>query len=77
MHMRKMPIHVDTLLCMKLWPATPQQPSLVFQFELLDSYESLLLESHVALRDFVTSLEVNLPWYEKLQEDTVSSYSCM
>ena len=23
-------------------------------------------------RDFVTSLEVNLPWYEKLQKDTVS-----
>lgn len=61
-----------TLLRMKLWPATPQQPSLAFQFELLDSYESLLLECQVALRDFVTSLEVNLPWYEKLQKDTVS-----
>ena len=60
-----------TLLLMELWTATPQQPSLSFQFELLDSYESLLLECQVALRDFVTSLEVNLPWYEKLQ-DTVS-----
>ena len=38
-----------TLLRMKLWPATPQQPSLAFQFELLDSYESLLLECKVAL----------------------------
>ena len=65
-----------TLLRMRLWPATPQQPSLAFQFELLDSYESLLLECQVALRDFVTSLEVNLPWYEKLQNDTVS-YPCM
>lgn len=61
-----------TLLRMNLWPATPQQPSLAFQFQLLDSYESLLLECQVALRDFVTSLEVNLPWYEKLQKDTVS-----
>ena len=61
-----------TLHLMKLWPATPQQPSLAFQFQLLDSYESLLLECQVALRDFVTSLDVNLPWYEKVQKDTVS-----
>ena len=61
-----------TLLWMKLWPATPQQPSLALQFELLDSYASLFLECQVALRNFVTPLEVNLPWYEKLQKDTVS-----
>ena len=63
---------VITLLRMKLWPATPQQPSLAFQFQLLDSYESLLLECQEALRNFVTALEVNLPCYEKLRKDTVS-----
>ena len=42
-----------TLVRAKLWPATPQYPRYAFTFNLLDWAEVLLLECHVALKEFV------------------------
>lgn len=42
----------------RIWPATPQYiyPRLVFTFDLLDLVEALLLECHVAVKDFCGAL---------------------
>ena len=48
-----------------------------FRLDLLDRCESLLLVCQVALSDFVASLKVNLPWYEQLRLDHVSTNHIM
>lgn len=40
----------------RIWPATPQYPRLAFTFDLLDLVEALLLECHVAVKDFCGAL---------------------
>ena len=50
---------------------------MAFAFDLLDRCESLLLVCQVALSDFVASLKVNLPWYEQLRLDHVSTNHIM
>lgn len=66
-----------TLIRYCLWPASPTRPVMAFAFDLLDRCESLLLECQVALSDFVASLKVNLPWYEQLRLDHVSTNHTM
>ena len=61
-------IHCDceplplTMVRANLWPATPQHPRYAFTFNLLDWAEALLLESHVALKDFCNSLYFRCPY---------------
>ncbi len=45
----------ETLLRLKLFPATPKQPRLVFTFSLLDWLEALMLECQVSAQDFVAA----------------------
>ena len=47
---------VETLVCLKLFPATPQRPTMAFCFELLDLLEVLLLECQVAVKDFTAAV---------------------
>lgn len=47
-----------TLARAELWPATPVNPQYAFSFDLLDWAEALLLEAHVALKDFCKSLKL-------------------
>ena len=47
---------LDTLIRLKLFPATPKKPSLVFTFKLFDWLEAVILECHIAVGDFVTAL---------------------
>ena len=49
------PLAIALVRC-QLWPATPHSPRLVFMFTLLDLFEALMLECHVALRDFCNAL---------------------
>lgn len=41
---------------MKLFPATPEKPTIAFCFSLLDYLESLLLECQVSVSDFVAAV---------------------
>ena len=50
-----------TLVRANLWPATPHYPRYAFSFHLLDLAESLLLECHVALKDFCEALYFRCP----------------
>lgn len=45
----------------RMWPASPQYPRLAFTFDLLDWVEALLLECHVALKDFCGALFFKCP----------------
>lgn len=47
---------VISLARARLWPSSPQQPQIVFTFELMDWAEALLLECQVALKDFCKAL---------------------
>ena len=51
-----------TLMRAQLWPATPHYPRYAFSFQLLDLAESLLLECHVALKDFCEALYFRYPF---------------
>ena len=51
-----------TMVRANLWPGTPQHPRYAFTFNLLDWAEALLLESHVALKDFCNSLYFRCPY---------------
>ena len=65
-----------TLICYHLWPASPTRPVMAFAFDLLDRCESLLLECPEWLCDFAQA-ELNLPWYEQLRLDHVSTNHTM
>ena len=52
-----------TLTRANLWPATPSNPRYAFSFALLDWVEALLLECHVALRDFCNALKFQCPFF--------------
>lgn len=41
---------------MKLFPGTPEKPTIAFSFHLLDYLESLLLECQVSVSDFVAAI---------------------
>lgn len=50
-----------TMVRARLWPASPQRPTVAFTFELLDWAEALLLECQVALKDFCKALYFKCP----------------
>lgn len=51
-----------TLVRAQLWPATLHYLRYGFSFQLLDLAESLLLECHVALKDFHEALYFKYPF---------------
>ena len=55
------PISV-TMVRARIWPASPQYPRLAFTFELMDLLEALLLECHVAVKDFCGALFFKCPF---------------
>ena len=46
----------EVLIKLGYFAATPKQPQIAFQFELLDLLEILLLECQVAVKDFTNAL---------------------
>ena len=50
---------VQTLISLRMFPATPNNPRLVFLFELFDLLESLFLDCQLPIEDFVTALYHN------------------
>ena len=52
---------VMTMVCARLWPATPQHPRLAFCFELLDWAEVLFLECQVAPKDLCKAIQFKCP----------------
>ena len=51
-----------TLVRVRLWPATPQNPRYAFCFDLLDWCEALLLECQVSLKDLCEALYFKCPY---------------
>ena len=49
-----------TFLRFNLWPATPVRPSLVFEVELLEWLEALLLECCISVQGFCYSIDVKI-----------------
>ncbi|XP_062600990.1 uncharacterized protein LOC134262632 [Saccostrea cucullata] len=45
-----------TLVRHQLWPSSPKNPTIAFDFELMKWFYGLLLEGHLSLRSFVTAL---------------------
>ncbi len=46
----------------RIWPATPKYPKLAFSFDLLNLFESLMLECQVSLKDFCQALKYYCPF---------------
>ena len=51
-----------SLVRANLWPATPTNPKLAFTFNLLEWAEALMVECHLALKYFCTSLHYRCPF---------------
>lgn len=49
---------VEALTKLKLFPATPKKPAVVFTYCFLDWMEALTLECQVACKDFISSFQV-------------------
>ena len=47
-----------TLLKLHLWPGSPTKPKVAFHFNFMDHAEKFLLESHVSLHKFCSSVEI-------------------
>lgn len=45
-----------TLIRNRLWPSTPQLPQVAFHFQLLDWWEALQLEGHLATNAFCNTV---------------------
>ena len=50
-----------TLVKLQLWPGSPAKPKVAFHFNLMDLAEKFLLESHVSLHKFCSSIETEYP----------------
>ena len=50
-----------TLVKFQLWPGSPSKPKVAFHFNFMDLAEKFLLESHVSLHKFCSSIEMEYP----------------
>ena len=50
-----------TLVKLQLWPGSPAKPKVAFHFNLMDLAEKFLLESHLSLHKFCSSIETEYP----------------
>ena len=61
----------------RIWPASPQYPQLAFTFDLLDHIEALLLECHVAVKDFCEALFFKCPFVVEKVRVAISCEICL
>ena len=61
----------SVLVQRQYWPNDPHRPTVAFSFKLLDLYKCLLLESHISLKAFVSTIVLK----NRLSKDEVCVYT--
>ena len=56
---------LERLIQLRLWPATPVAPQVVFMFDLMEHIHMLLLECQVSLHDIAHMLHVSSNLHKK------------
>ena len=51
----------EKLIKLQLWPGSSSKPKIAFHFDFMDFAEKFLLESHVSLHKFCSTVEVEYP----------------